>query len=161
SAGDPMNAPLKPVLADFNGDGVLDLAVTNFGGASVSVLRGLSTGGAANGTFGPAMNYAVSGSPSPVATGDFNADGITDLAVGRAGGVDILLGNATGGMGNGTFAAAAHYPLANLGAAVLDLVVADFDNDGKADLGLALDDGTMTYFFGDGIGTVGNGQFLL
>src|SRR5205823_1401042 len=85
----------------------------------------------------------------------------TDLAVGRLGGVDVLLGNGTGGVGNGTFAPALNYGLANFGASVLSLVAADFDNDGRADLGAAVDDGTMAYLYGDGVNTTGNGRFLL
>jgi hypothetical protein len=160
-SGAPLSAPLTLVLADLNGDGILDLAVTNSGGTTVSVMLGRGTGGAANGTFGPATNVTVAAAPGPLVTGDFNEDFITDLAVGRTGGVDVLLGNGAAGVGNGTFAPAMNYGLVNPGASVLSLVVADFDSDGRADLGAALDDGTMAYLYGDGANTSGNGRFLL
>src|SRR5881628_501506 len=49
------------------------------------------------------LNYAVDTGPTAVATGDFNQDGITDLAVvgGGSGTVGILTGRGTGEVGDG------------------------------------------------------------
>jgi hypothetical protein len=56
--------------------------------------------GNGDGTFEPAVNYAVGASPWMVVAGDFNNDGILDLATmaGATNVADILLGN-----GDGTF----------------------------------------------------------
>jgi hypothetical protein len=59
-------------VADFNGDNLLDVASGNY--ASVSVLLGRG-----NGTFNTATNYWVGG--ARVASGDFNKDGMPDLAI--------------------------------------------------------------------------------
>jgi len=60
-------------VGDLNGDGVLDLAVSNFGGG-VSVLIGLG-----NGTFMPMTQYAAGVTVSSVAIGDISGDGRADL----------------------------------------------------------------------------------
>src|SRR5215471_15348005 len=75
--------PFTPgiVAADFNGDGILDLAVTN--GASPTVSIYLGNG---NGTFNPAGSFNIQRDTLPVKAGrmvaaDFNQDGKIDLFV--------------------------------------------------------------------------------
>ncbi len=83
------------VIADFNGDGLPDLAVANGGSANVSVLLQNS-----NGTFQAAVNYAVGNGPEAIQTGDVNGDGKPDLVVINItdNTLSVLLGN-----GDGTF----------------------------------------------------------
>jgi hypothetical protein len=154
-------SPSTPLLADFNGDAVLDVAVTNAGTTTISVLLGDDVGGVANGSFDPAVAYAVGGTPRPIAPGDFNEDGIVDLVVGTTGadGVSLLRGLGSGGSGSGAFAAAVSY--GPLGGPVRDLEVADFDSDGRADVAAVLDNGQVQYLYGDGSGTLGNGTLLI
>lgn len=156
-------APMLPVLADFNGDGIWDVAVTGSNSQTIGVALGGATLGVGNGTFVGAMTYAVGGTPRPIAIGDFDRDGVTDLAVGTSGpnGVSILRGNGQG-VGDGTFAPAVRYPAAGgFAGAVRDLKIADFDGNGRADVGAVLDDGTIQYLYGDGIAGRGNGQFVV
>src|SRR5262249_24636648 len=73
--------PQGIATADFNGDGVNDLVVANngyFDGSSGSVSILLGNG---DGTFQPARDLDVGRNPFGVAVGDFNGDGIPDLAV--------------------------------------------------------------------------------
>lgn len=117
-------------VADFNGDGNPDAAVTNYGSNNVSVLLG--TGG---GVFAPAVTYPA-GSPLALAVGDFNGDAIPDLAVASfAGGVEIFLGNGDGTFQRGVFYSAGPDPggiLSGLGTE--GIAVGDFNNDGKLDV---------------------------
>jgi FG-GAP-like repeat/Abnormal spindle-like microcephaly-assoc'd, ASPM-SPD-2-Hydin len=128
---------------DFNGDGNLDLAVTQTGDNTLTILSGNGTGGFTGGT-----QYSVGSVPGSVATGDFNRDGFIDLAVVNQGGgtVSILLGGA-----GGTFQPASHYAA---GASPFGVAVGDLNHDGLLDL-VVTNPGasTVSVLIGNGDGT--------
>jgi hypothetical protein len=113
------------ITGDFNGDGKLDLAVTDSGGNAVIILLGNG-----DGTFRVSSTIPVGNSPLAILEGDFNSDGKLDLAVANEGDgtVTLLLGK-----GDGTFAQASGSPYA-VGALPIQIVAADFNGDGKLDL---------------------------
>ena len=118
--------------ADFNHDGIPDLAIPNLDG-SVSVLLGHG-----NGTFQPAIKYSVSSTGAPtdgfgIAVGDFNGDGNLDIVVANPQGVAVLSGN-----GDGTFQPPIYY---FNGASSL-VLVADFNGDGRDDILIGTADNT-------------------
>ncbi len=130
--------------ADFNGDGIPDLAVgaANVDSTAVSILLGNG-----DGTFSDAaVNPVVGFYPYSVLVGDFNCDGIADLAVGNVDDntVNILLGR-----GDGTFAAE---PNLSLSDSPQSLATADFNGDGLPDLAVVLRTGVLI-FDGNGDGT--------
>ena len=81
-------------IADFNGDGVPDIAVPFPATLRMSVLYGNG-----DGTFQPATDFAAflaGGISYQIAAGEFNGDGRTDVAIlGRDRVVDVLLGAAS------------------------------------------------------------------
>jgi hypothetical protein len=139
-------------VADFNGDGIPDLAVTIYGtfnqpASYVSVLRGNG-----DGTFQAPVDYDAGPREFAVAAGDFNGDGKTDLAVSNyaEGTVNVLLGR-----GDGTFEAPVSYPV---GIYPGSIAVADFNGDGIPDLVVANNgstpaNGSISLLLGRGDGT--------
>lgn len=154
------SSPAAALTADFDEDGILDLAVANFSSHNVSILRGLGSGGVGNGTFAAAVNYALpaGSSPAALATADFNGDGILDLAVAaeEAARVSILLGQGAGGVGNGGFAAG---PNLTVAANPWAVVAGDFNADAIPDLAAACASGSVSILLGLGTGGVPNGTF--
>jgi hypothetical protein len=139
--------PYFVAVGDFNGDGIPDLAVTSWNTNSLTILLGNGKGG-----FTPAPDSPVAVGPRPVsvAVGDFNGDGIPDVAVAGLGSssVSILLGN-----GNGSFTEAPHSPLAAL-SFPSSVAVGDFNGDGIPDVAVAGFDGDLvTILLGNGNGT--------
>jgi hypothetical protein len=70
--------PQGVTVGDFNGDGNADLAITNNGDNTVTVLLGDGTGNFMEQFFSP---YTVGLGPAGIAVGDFNGDGFADLAI--------------------------------------------------------------------------------
>lgn len=117
------NQPFAITSADLNGDGNLDLATANFIDGTVSVLFGKG-----DGTFRPAGTYAVSHPFAlyGIAAMPFESGDKPGLAVATLAGTFIMLNN-----GDGTFQPAQGYDPGSV-----DVLVADFNGDGKADLAL-------------------------
>jgi len=131
------------VLADFDGDARLDLALGTLG----PVLVGLGNG---NGTFQPLTPTPAAGSGvvASIVVGDWNGDHALDLFGTRlfgSGGTWLLLGG-----GDGTFLSGP--PPVFGSAAVGPAVSGDFNRDGKADLAVGTARG-VSVLVGNGDGT--------
>jgi hypothetical protein len=130
AAGSPVSAgqdPFSVVVADFNLDGIADLATANYGSTNTTILLGNGSGGFTQPMGSPVV---IGLNAHDVAVGDFNRDGKPDLAVAieGSGHLTILLGNGSGG-----FTQAMGSPVV-VGESPRSVDVGDFDLDGKADL---------------------------
>jgi hypothetical protein len=126
-------------IADFNGDGKLDVALP--GNPQTTILLGNG-----DGTFTATPN-PLQISSSQLVAGDFNSDGKIDLAITgfSNNSITVLLGN-----GDGTFTATSNQPQITTD----QFAAADLNDDGKIDLA-ALDPlgDTVTILLGNGDGT--------
>jgi hypothetical protein len=148
--------PAALTSADFDADGILDLAVADEGSNAVSILAGNGSGGIGDGTFAAPRGYAVGGMPWGIAAGDFDADGVTDLITANgASSVSVLRGNGSDGVGDGTFAAVVNYPA---GSACTGIATGDFDADGITDLAVSASAG-VAVLRGNGAAGDGDGTF--
>jgi hypothetical protein len=137
------------VVADFDGDGILDAAVSSGGQSDQGRIFVLL--GKGDGTFKNPVAYAVGKQPGYLTIGDFNGDGIVDLAVSNSGDntVGVMLGK-----GDGTFAVPANFTFAN--NAPRGLAAADLNGDGITDIAVLLANGSLgkvAFLAGKGDGT--------
>jgi FG-GAP-like repeat len=144
----------QTISADFNNDGIPDIAIANSGvignGSTVSVLLGNKKK-----SFDKEKVFEVGQEPNGLAAADFNHDGHLDLIVANAGHfpkhgkVALLMGN-----GDGTFQPAVDF---TAGAFPVAIDVGDFNGDGNPDAVVANSDAdnqipSISLLLGDGKG---------
>ena len=131
------------VAGDFNGDGRLDLAITDQADNTIFLLLGNG-----DGTFQAQKTIAAGVQAYTLVAGDFNGDGRLDLATAdyRNDNISVLLNK-----GDGTFAA--RQPTV-VGVSPYVLVVGDFNGDGRLDLATAnFISNDISVLLGNGDGT--------
>jgi fibronectin type 3 domain-containing protein len=122
--------PQAVVLADFDGDGLLDIAVTNqLYPQSVSVLRNTSVGSSIN--FAERMEYITASHATGIAVGDLDGDGKPEIVAGNesSGSVSIFPNSCS--EGTITFGARQDFVC---GSIPRGISLGDADGDGKLDL---------------------------
>lgn len=135
-------------LVDLNGDGKLDVALSDGDGLSIGNSMSIYLGNG-DGTFGPRQVVSLgSGRIAPVgiATTDVDADGDVDLAVAcdAVGAVKLLRNN-----GNGTFAAPVSFAV---GLYPEDIAAGDLNGDGRPDLVVAHQEYRVSVLMNNGSG---------
>jgi hypothetical protein len=148
SSNPPTNPfPQTIAVADFNGDGKLDMAVSVYSVftplSDMNILLGNS-----NGTFKPGPAFPLTGqNVNNAAVADFNNDGKPDMAISMpdANEIQVLLGHGDGGFTSLPAVSA---------TGVFVVATGDFNGDGNADLVLVNPGpGTITILLGNGDGT--------
>ena len=154
----PSAAPFS-LTASYNGD-------ASFGASTTTTTVSLAVTTVGSKVFVPSSftppQVTKAGAPARTVQGDFNHDGIMDLAIYGSGGIVIATGNGpSGGPGDGTFTIAQGGTPLTGSQACIDVVVADFNGDGNPDL--ACYRRTMTaidVFLGNGDETFGTPSTL-
>ena len=129
-------------IADFNGDGKLDIIVPNEWSGPVAVFKNTSVPGAIS--FAPASSFPVGYYPDHIAVGDLDGDGKADLAVATnsIGAITVLKNTST--LTNISFAPAQYYSTRSYNT--LCTHIGDIDGDGKPDVVATNIDSTFSVF---------------
>ncbi len=117
---------------DINGDGKPDIAVTNYGSSTMSILLNTTTTGAAAASFAPQQIFPTGAHPASIVSADINGDGKADLVVSNRFDNTLAVfsnysatGSTTAGFATHTYAT---------GSAPQSVVAIDLNADGRLDL---------------------------
>lgn len=137
--------PMNSTVADFNDDGLPDIAVASFWSHLVSVFLQKPDGG-----FGPGLHLTGTIMPRCVQAGQVVGGPAIDLVVSSAGRREVAVFE---GNGDGTFATPALMPVAMQPTWI---ALADFDGDTAMDMAVGGQkvgtDGEVYIYLGDGAG---------
>lgn len=148
-----LSSPFSLKAADFDNDGLKDLAFSSESDKVVSIAFNLG-----NQTYGQPLVISLDTNETnenashekPITFGDFNEDGFTDLVILNhhpidSAGVSILFFGANRQIDT-------LISLSTGGAYASDILTSDFDKDGHLDFAVAHGDGNFTLLKGDGLG---------
>jgi Calx-beta domain/FG-GAP-like repeat/FG-GAP repeat/Domain of unknown function (DUF4214) len=125
--------PQALALGDLNGDGKLDLAVTNQGPGTVSVLFNTTTPGAVTASFAVKQDFGAGNEPRSITLGDLNRDGKLDLAVANSlsATTSVLMNTTAPGAAAPSFSPKKDF---TTGTQPQSVAAGDLNGDGKLDL---------------------------
>lgn len=116
----PVMSPSQSVSADFNRDGILDVAMTGAAPIGVKIFRGIG-----DGTFAAPTFFALVDSGISIGAADYNRNGTVDLIVGTVSAIYAFPGDGNFGFGVGALVASAQG---------FDGELSDFNRDGIPDV---------------------------
>lgn len=124
-------SPRAVAIDDLDGDGKLDIAVTNISANTVSVFRNTSTSGSIS--LAAKTDFATNTQPSGLAITDIDGDGRPELVINCIGltGYISVLRNTTSGA---AISFATKFDLAIPGGSMEEVYTGDIDGDGKTDI---------------------------
>lgn len=126
------NFPIGIASGDLDGDGKMDLAITNQTDNSISVLRNISTTGIINASsFAPKIDFPAGLDPYSVAIGDLDDNNKPEIVVSNYSSGSVSVFGNTSAIGSVALSAKVDFVS---GAGSLMVSISDIDGDGKPDL---------------------------
>lgn len=137
--------PYAMVAGEFDGDGVIDLAVSPIYERTVEIFHGDGEGG-----FTQVSRTSLSAFPLDLVAADFDGDGATDVAAAAGESVKVLMGDGSGSFGS--------VQTVSMPASVsaTGVFTADLTGDGREDLGVVGAVNQVVVFPGSGRGRFGS-----
>ncbi len=116
--------PFSLAVGDFDGDGALDIACDNRDSNNIGILLN-GKNGQNQPSFKAPVTYPLPASSFSLVSGDWNGDGVVDLAANDGGSITLLVGK-----GDGTFAVTPDIIKPAFGY----ILAGDWNGDGKTDI---------------------------
>lgn len=133
-------APHGSDVGDINGDGILDIVVSDYNSYSISIQLGNG-----DGTFRAGASFSSDQIGGQISLSDLNGDGSLDIISSVGNGYEIHIGN-----GDGSFSSGTTYSLGN---PVVFFSLADFNGDGRVDIASGFGGANLVISLGTGNGS--------
>ncbi len=124
--------PIEVTVADYDGDGRPDLAVSSSYSGNIVVLQNASSSGTVS--FNAAVAFTSGSGSFGITSADFDGDGKMDIAVVDTGSASVAVFRNTASAGtinSSSFASAVNFAT---GSTPIDVEAADIDGDGQMDI---------------------------
>ena len=128
--------PADAQAADIDGDGKLDIVISNIFSNSISVLRNNASAGVAfvAGSFNAHVDFLTNNSPAGIALGDMNGDGKIDIVVANAARSNVSIFRNTSSPGIINASSLSTSDSITTGFNPFSATIGDLDGDGYPDI---------------------------